>query len=132
TQGGGLTRLQGDRIATLTSANGLPCDKIHWSIEDDHHSLWLYTICGLVRIARTELNAWIADPKRRIKTTVWDEADGVRLAWSPGSPYAPRVTKSNDGKLWFVAGGDVQVVDPVRLADNKLSPPVHVEQISVN
>jgi hypothetical protein len=35
----------------------LPCDTIHWTIEDDDRSLWLYTACGLVRIRRTELDA---------------------------------------------------------------------------
>ena len=43
-------------------------------------ALWLYTVCGLVRITRTELDAWIDDPKRRVETTVWDAADGVGLA----------------------------------------------------
>ena len=79
TQDGGLSRIKDGRIATLTTKNGLPCDTIHWTIEDDDRSFWLYTACGLVRIARTELDAWIADPKRRIETTVWDAADGVRL-----------------------------------------------------
>ena len=54
---GGLSRIQDGRIATLTSRNGLPCDTIHWTIEDDDRSLWLYTACGLVRIRRTELDA---------------------------------------------------------------------------
>ena len=79
TEEGGLSRIKDGRVATLTSRNGLPCDTIHWTIEDDDRSLWLYTACGLVRIARSELDAWIADPKRRIETTVWDAADGVRL-----------------------------------------------------
>ena len=79
TEEGGLSRIKDGRIATLTTRNGLPCDTIHWTIEDDDRSFWLYTACGLVRIARTELDAWIADPKRRIETTVWDAADGVRL-----------------------------------------------------
>ena len=67
TEEGGLSRIKDGRIATLTTKNGLPCDTIHWTIEDDDRSLWLYTACGLVRIARTELDAWIADPKRRLK-----------------------------------------------------------------
>ena len=96
--------------------NGLPCDTIHWTIEDDDRSFWLYTACGLVRIARTELDAWIADPKRRMETTVWDAADGVRLRSSAASAYGPRVAKSTDGKLWFVTGEGVQVVDPHHLA----------------
>ena len=129
TEEGGLSRIKDGRIATLTSRNGLPCDTIHWTIEDDDRSFWLYTACGLVRIARTELDAWIADPKRRIETTVWDAADGVRLRSSAASAYGPRVAKSTDGKLWFVTGEGVQVVDPRHLAVNKLPPPVHIEQV---
>ena len=80
TEEGGLSRIKDGRVATLTTNNGLPCDTIHWSIEDDDHSLWLNTACGLVRVARTELDAWIADPKHRVETTLWDAADGVGLA----------------------------------------------------
>src|SRR5438552_1785093 len=49
---GGLSRLKNGRVSTLSSKNGLPCDTVHWSIEDDEHSFWLYTACGLVRVAR--------------------------------------------------------------------------------
>jgi len=28
------------------SKTGLPCDAVHWLIEDDSHSFWLYTPCG--------------------------------------------------------------------------------------
>jgi signal transduction histidine kinase/ligand-binding sensor domain-containing protein len=130
TQQGGLTRLKDGRVlATLTSRNGLPCDTINWSIEDDDRSFWLYTGCGLVRIRRIELDAWVSDPKHRVETAVWDASDGARLRSSAASAYGPRVAKSTDGKLWFVTGEGVQVVDPHHLAANKLPPPVHVEQI---
>ena len=132
TQGGGLSRIKDGRITTLTSRCGLPCDSIHWTMEDDERSFWLYTACGLVRITRTEMDAWIADPKHRMDTTVWDAADGVRLRSSPGSAYGPRVAKSADGKIWFVTGEGVQVIDPRHLVINKLAPPVRIEQISAN
>ncbi|MGB7731545.1 MAG: two-component regulator propeller domain-containing protein [Candidatus Acidiferrum sp.] len=125
----GVSRLKDGRIATLTSKNGLPCDTIHWTIEDDDRSLWLYTECGLVRIVRTELDAWIADPMRRIETTVWDATDGVRLRATAASEYGPRVAKASDGKLWFVTGEGVQIVEPRHLAVNKVPPPVRIEQI---
>ena len=57
-------RIANGRVATLTTANGLPCNAVHWIIEDDLSSYWLYTRCGLLRIARTEMDAWIADPRR--------------------------------------------------------------------
>ena len=126
---GGLSRIKDGRIATLTSRNGLPCDTIHWSIEDDDRSFWLYTGCGLVRIRRSELDAWIADPKRRIETTVWDTTDGVRLRSSSPDYFGPSIAKSADGKLWLLTGEGVEVIDPRHLAVNKLPPPVHIEQI---
>ena len=57
---GGLSRLKNGRVATLTSNNGLPCAAVHWLREDDARSFWLYTACGLVRIARSELDTWAA------------------------------------------------------------------------
>jgi len=130
TEGGGLSRLKDGRIATLTSRNGLPCNTVHWTMEDDDHSFWLYTACGLVRIARSELDAWIADSKRTIQTTVWDAAAGVRLRSTSPSGYGPRVAKSTDGKLWFVTGEGVQVIDPRNLPFNKFPPPIRIEQIT--
>jgi len=126
---GGLSRIKSGRIATLATENGLPCGTINATIVDDDRSLWLYTACGLVRITGTELEAWIADPKHKVETTVWDAADGVRLRSSAASEYGPRVAKSSDGKLWFVTGDGIQVVDPHHLAFNKFPPPVHVERI---
>ena len=132
TEEGGLSRIKDGRIVTLTTRNGLPCDTIHFTREDDDRSLWLYTACGLVRIPRPELDAWIADPKRRVETTVWDAADGVRLRpFSPDS-YGPAVAKLTDGKLWFLTGEGVQVVDPRHLAVNKLPPPVRIEQVKAD
>jgi len=129
TQEGGLSRIKDGRVATLTTRNGLPCDTIHWSIEDNDRSLWLDAVCGLVRITRTELDAWIADPKRRIETAVWDAADGAMLKAVSPAYYNPPVAKSTDGRLWFQSGDGVQVIDPRHLPFNKVAPPVHIEQV---
>jgi signal transduction histidine kinase len=129
TEEGGLSRIKDGRVATLTTRNGLPCDTIHWSIEDDDRSLWLYTACGLVRITRTELDAWIADPKRSVEAAVWDASDGVRLRSASPAYFNPPVAKAADGRLWFQSGDGVQVVDPRHLALNKVVPPVLIEQV---
>jgi len=125
----GLSMIQQGRIATLTSKNGLPCDAIHWKMEADDHSTWLYTACGLVRISRTELDVWIANPKHMVQVTVFDGSDGVRLHANPFSSYTPHVAKSVDGKLWFTAGDGVSIFDPRQLPFNKLPPPVHIEKV---
>ena len=132
TEQGGLSRLKDGRIATLTTMNGLPCDAIHWTIEDEDRSLWLYTGCGIVRIARSELDAWTADPKHRVETTVWDAADGVRLRSIAATAFRPPAAKSSDGKIWFVTGEGVQVIDLRHLVVNKLPPPVHIEEVKAD
>ena len=128
---GGLSRIKDGHIATLTQKNGPPCDEVHWSIEDNDHAVWLSMPCGLVRIARSELNAWINDPKYVLKTTVFDNSDGVRGVGVYGA-MGPHVTKSADGKIWFVFGNGVSVIDPHHIPFNKLPPPVHIEQIVAN
>jgi ligand-binding sensor domain-containing protein len=131
---GGLSRLKNGRIATLTGKNGLPCDTVHWAMEDDAHSFWLYTACGLVRIARPELDAWAAaveedgDAEPTIHVTVFDSSDGVRILAGAGH-YSPQVAKTSDGKLWFAGLDGVSVLDPNHLPFNRLPPPVHVEQV---
>jgi signal transduction histidine kinase/ligand-binding sensor domain-containing protein len=128
---GGLSRVKDGHVATLTSKNGLPCDTVHWVMEDDDHSFWLGTACGLVRIARPELDAWVTDSKRKIQATVFDTSDGVR-SHANASSYSPRVAKTKDGKLWFLPLDGVSVIDPRHLPFSKLPPPVHVEQITAD
>ena len=127
----GLSRTKNGRLGTLTSKNGLPCDTVLWVMEDNDHSFWLYMACGLVRIARSELDAWVADPKRTIQARVFDSSDGVRSHATPTGSN-PGVVKAADGKLWFVAGDGVGVIDPRHLPVNKLPPPVHVEEVKVD
>jgi signal transduction histidine kinase/ligand-binding sensor domain-containing protein len=125
---GGLSRIKDDRILTLTSRNGLPCNNVHWMMEDDFHSVWLYTACGLVRMGRSELDAWVSGSKHVTQLTVFDTSDGVRIYPNLGRE-SPLVAKATDGRLWFTAHDGVSIIDPRHLAYNKLPPPVHIEQI---
>ena len=128
---GGLSRIKNGRIATLTSRNGLPCDAAHWMMEDDEHSVWVYLACGLVRIARSDLDAWARDPKRTVPTTVFDASDGV-TSFALGTLFNPQVSKAADGRIWFVSGDGVSVIDPRHIPFNSLLPPVHVEEITAD
>ena len=112
----------------------MPCDGAHWLREDDARSFWLHTPCGLLRVARSELDAWAAamdhdiNAKPTVHATVFDISDGVR-SLATANHFSPQVAKSTDGKLWFLVGeGGVNLVDPNHLSFNNLPPPVHIEQ----
>ena len=134
TEGGGLSRLKNNRLITLTTKNGLPCDTVHWAAEEDDHSLWLYTACGLVRIARSELDSWVAaadkeqNTNRTVQVSIYDISDGVRSVAISGH-YLPQVAKTPDGRLWFSSWDGVSVIDPHHLPFNAIPPPVHIERI---
>jgi signal transduction histidine kinase len=132
---GGLSRLKDDRIATLSSKNGLPCDAVHWAIEDNDHFFWLYMPCGLVRITRAELDAWAVtanrDPGWQVQVSVFDASDGVRSHFTT-TGYNPSVAKSTDGKLWFLPWDGVSVIDPRHLPFNRNPPPVQIERITAD
>ena len=128
---GGLSRIRDGHVLTLTASNGMPCDAVHWSIEDDDHSAWLYMPCGLVLIARSELDAWVSDPKRKIQATLFDASDGIATSGAIGT-IGPRVTKAPDGKIWFTSVDGITVIDPRHLPRNDLPPPVHIEQVTAD
>jgi signal transduction histidine kinase/ligand-binding sensor domain-containing protein len=127
----GLSYIRDGRVVTLTSRNGLPCDAVHWSMEDRDHSVWLYMSCGLARVASTELNAAVLDGTRTIRPALLDSADGVALRSLPAL-YRPRVAQTADGNLWFLPGDGVSILDPHRLSVNTLPPPVHIERVTAD
>ena len=134
---GGLSRIKNGRIHTLTAEDGLPCDGVHWATEDNDRALWLYTPCGLARIAHSQIEAWVVavdsgrDHLPSVRATLFDSSDGVRIHTSPGG-YTPSVSKSPDGRIWFLPWDGVSVIDPRRLPINELPPLVHIEQITAD
>jgi len=110
----------------LTVRNGLPCDGIFALVKDGSDSIWLYSKCGLIEIARSELDRWWQNPDSHVKVKLLDEFDGVQ----PGlTPLKPQATRTADGRLWFVNGRLLQTIDPGHLKENVIPPPVHIEQI---
>ena len=124
---GGLSRIRDGRVTTLTTKNGLPCDAVHWLIEDDAFSFWVNTACGLLRVDQAELKAWLSDSAPSIHPIVFDRAD--EIATHASTPFSPVVTKSPDGRLWFVNWDGVTAIDPLHLPINRVVPPVHIETI---
>ncbi|WP_162245872.1 MULTISPECIES: sensor histidine kinase [unclassified Roseateles] len=129
TSGSGLSRIKEGRVTTLSVDSGLPCKSVHWSTVDDHGAMWMYTVCGLVRVLRDDLAAWIADPGHKISPTLWGAADGVPLRPDTPAYFNPPVAKGPDGKLWFISNAEVQVVDPKHLSFNPVPPPVHIDAL---
>jgi hypothetical protein len=121
----GLIAWRNGKTQMLTSRNGLPCDGIIGASWDNTGALWLYTECGLVRIDKTEIQAWWKAPETIVATRLFDAFDGVQTGLADFSPVA----KSGDGKLWFANKVVLQMIDPAHLELNPLAPPVRIERV---
>lgn len=115
--------------ATLTTANGLPCNELYAAVQDDTGALWLYARCGLFSISPSELTRWHENPSPQVNVDYLDVYCGAE----PGmTPLQPQATRSLDGRLWFANNNLVQTFDPRRWPRNTLIPNVVVEGLEAN
>ena len=127
----GLSRIKDDHVTTLTSKNGLPCDKVHWSVDDADHFVWVYTACGLVRIAQHRVGRMgrrSIEVSRRLRCSMSRTECGTQSNVSA----VQSVSKASDGRIWYVAFDGVSVIDPLHFPFNKLPPPVQIEQVTAD
>ncbi len=121
-----LVRLKNGKRENLSIRNGLPCDGIFALVQDASEAIWLYTKCGIVEIDKSALDRWWAEPNSRVAFKLLDESDGVQ----PGlTSLKPQAVRSPDGRLWFVNGRILQMLDPNHRLTNPVPPSVNIEQI---
>ena len=96
-------------------------------IRDNHGALWIYTRCGMVRITEPEWAKWIENLHVAVPVMILDALDGAQAG--TGDSWQPASSKAPDGRLWFETGVSIQMLDPDRLYENPLTPPVHIEDV---
>ena len=129
--GGGLLRFKDGRFTRITTREGLPNEHVSQILEDDQGQLWLGTGNGIVRVNKRALNAWADGRGDRPFFVAYDQADGLpALECSGGSQ--PNCWRARDGRLWFTTVRGAVWVDPSALSENRLPPPVQIEDIRVD
>ena len=112
----------------MTTENGLPCSAVFSFVEDKEKRWWLYTDCGVLELADSELQRWWSDPRAVVQTRIYDRLDGAQ----PNAPYFNSASYSPDGRVWFANGQVVQMVDPSTLSRQALPAPTYIESVIVD
>ena len=124
--GTGLYRWDHGALSVMDTHNGLPCSGIIGAIKDGSGSLWLEASCGYLMISAADLRSWAARPDSHVEVTRLGTLDGAEPGWV-ADRIEPNAAMTPDGRLWFVGGGPLQMIDPRRSYKNPTPPPVHVE-----
>ncbi len=127
----GLNRLKDGAITRISTQQGLYDDVVFRILEDDRENFWMSCNKGIFFTSRKALNDVCDGKKKKVRSTAYDEKDGMRSRECCGSSQ-PAGWKTRDGKLWFPTLKGVVVVAPDNIQVNRLSPPVVIEEIVVD
>lgn len=124
----GLVGLRDGKVQRLTMRNGLGCNNVTSFIQDKEKRWWLYTDCGIVELADSELQRWWPNPEAIVHTHIYGDLDG----FSAGRPRFNSAALSQDGRVWFPSGVSLQVLDPSRALQKALPAEAYVESVTVD
>lgn len=123
----GLSRLRDGRFVTATRRNGLPGNAVSAVVVDPDGYVWAGVDSGIVRVNPIEFDALADNPNYRIQYTMHDRTDG--LAGLPRRLGAPTAFGGEDGRVWFVTGEGLTIVDSRAVTGSRLTPRAVIESV---
>lgn len=105
-------------------ADGLPCETFPAVTTTAKGDLWLKSDCGLLHIARRELDSFLTSEGSKLHADQIDAGDGAPVDEYSNHPY-----ETPDGRVWFTNFSDVFMVDPKAAAAPRQPVPVVIEDI---
>jgi len=128
---GGLLRFRNGQFTRFTSRDGLPDDVICQLLEDADNQLWAGSQKGIFRVAKSELDAFARGLVNSIDCTAYGRFDGLPSLECSGN-YQPACWRCADGRLLFTTLKGVVSVRPGGMSQNRLPPPVYIEEATVD
>jgi len=126
--GRGLLRWRDGQWTTLDQQAGLPRTALYSILEDNEGFWWLTSDLGIVRVARTNLQAAADGKARSLEWQALDRSDGLSsLAFA--AQRQPACARDSGGRLWFATGKGLAMIDPKEFRLNTAPPDVHVESV---
>lgn len=125
----GLTRFANERFDTLRASTHFPATSLTALIDDEDGNLWLASEgSGLIRTHRDEIDVALSIPGHAIRFGWYDKSDG--FAGNPRWFGSRSAARARDGRLWFVAGRGISVIDPKEFGDVDVAPrPARIEGV---
>jgi ligand-binding sensor domain-containing protein/GGDEF domain-containing protein len=131
TYGGGLNRMEGQRIFAYGPEHGLPDRFVSKIIEDRWGRLWLSGNRGVTRMARSELDAVAKGLQPSVVANVFDATDGMPATETVGGGQ-PAGALDADGKIWIPTVGGLAIFDTSSESSNAVAPLVRIEKVLVD
>jgi len=132
TSGDGLLSIDHGNVSRYTARDGLFDDSIYAVLGDDRGRLWMACSKGIFSIDRAQLRRFRRGTSSKLLTsTPYSPTDGLRtIECKPG--IQPGAFETRDGQLWFSTTRGVLVLEAQSIERQFESPPVAIDEITVN
>ena len=127
----GVAMFDGSSFRPLLQSDGNTFQDVFGIVETAHDGLWFSSHNGIVHVPEKEVRLFQKTPGCRVSYQVLSLLDGLPLPLQKSSA-TPSVVESSDGLLWFATTQGVVWVDPKRIAQNAVPPPVSIEAVVAN
>ncbi|MDE1146469.1 MAG: two-component regulator propeller domain-containing protein [Azospirillaceae bacterium] len=125
---GGLVRLRGDSTQYLAGYPWLR--SLTGIVQTPDGETWLQGNSQIARVATADLDAAFDHPGTPLHPFMLDALDG--LAPLVGTYPQNSLVRGGDGRLWFMTGAGIMVIDPHHLTYNALPPPVVITRLAAD
>jgi ligand-binding sensor domain-containing protein/signal transduction histidine kinase len=130
TLGNGLVRLQSDHCVNYTTDNGLNGNDVDYIIEDGQGCLWIGSHAGLMRVKKSDLNAFADGTLDFVPCHSYGRRDGLPSdECTLGSQ--PAACRAADGTLWFPTIAGLVPIETNQIQIYTNSPPVLIESVLI-
>jgi signal transduction histidine kinase/ligand-binding sensor domain-containing protein len=127
----GLCRWRNGVFVPITSVHGLWNDSLSHIAEDARGNFWMSSFGGVFRVNRQMLNDFADGKRDSIQCVGYGRADGLPSVECPGT-CQPAGTTTPDGRLWIPTATGLVSVSPNEIVENKLPPPVWIEEVGID
>jgi hypothetical protein len=131
TYGNGLCRYRDQHFDKVSTENGLLNNFICDIEEDKYGNFWISSHNGIFRLTREELVACANGKISTVHCLSYGKGEGMPTLECSGG-LQPASAKTADGRLWFPTSRGLVVVNPDESGNNRMQPPVVIEDIVAN
>jgi signal transduction histidine kinase/CheY-like chemotaxis protein/ligand-binding sensor domain-containing protein len=130
----GLNRfqIQTGRVTHFGKREGLFDGSPTGILQDDRGNLWVSGPDGIYMVSQKDLDQVAAGKAAAVRAARFGAVDGMKTSEASPPASQPAAWRGQDGRLWFTTQKGIVVVDPNRLAQNGLIPPVVIEEVVAN
>ena len=127
----GVTSLRDGRFTTYRVADGLFSNYVYAFADDALGNLWMSCSKGVFRVPIQELRDFADGKRKSITSIAYGLEHGLASTVAIISQYPSGFT-TRGGHVWFATFKGATAIDPKRIVQNPLPPPVHIEEVVAN